>query len=783
MSSIVGWDAVALVLDRAWSAHQLPSDITSKAAITKTLEQRAPADAPSLVNPLLDLDFIAKQYLGGGSQLSALDVVVRYATDLLPRGLAPHPLIDRRVFEICHPSNAGRPAGRGAWIRALFKKPYRSERAIIPFLDPTFVLKQARMKPTDLVRFGTDSVSQFYLGYGARQGLLPHPLFDPVFVHAHRVGLLPSSAELAEPGAFLIAELGAYLRQAGRQRSDSPSLAFDEAFLRRNRTVAKAILLRRYVNAFHAYAAHTAEMAAQPLTRTGAHAFPEAIRPNTWWKLDDALPKRRQRTDDPEAVFLAAARKRLAAEPLVPALVCIDGDLPQTVGLGQRLALVLHGHAMTPTGRIRHVELRVGRRAVTGSFQRFPRPDIAVTAGSLMIPADRMFCGFAIAWCGTAARVGPLEVAVRFKTASRGAATSTRWFAAGTIVVTPPAVKTHTGRPARVAIAMATYNPKPELFRAQIESVRNQSIVDWQLLISDESSTGATLDQIRQYVAGDRRIRVIHGGRLGFVGNFERALSQLDRRSSYFALSDQDDVWYPEKLERLIEAIEREGAALAYGDMRITSGAGHVIDESFFSWRRRHGDSTSELLLANSVTGAACLGRMSLMRHILPIPRYKSAYHDMWIALVASRMGGIAYVDGPIQDYVQHGNNVHGHSAWLDRRAAGLIQRSRQQFEKALCTAKSIPREAPYDDRPDLKVTNLLAAYWPEAIQRKFLALALEKAMTNCSSADSLGLPALRQSAEELARDLHRDEPRAFLNLPGWLKAGAQLLSRLTVRG
>jgi hypothetical protein len=767
--------ALALLIDPLWSEQQFRRRSSPRAEIRTLLQNGSPSDFRSAVNPLIDLAFIADAYLDGLDDLSALDVMVRYATDLMPRGLSPHPLVDRRIFEICHPGRDGirRSIDRQAWVEALLNEPDRLERGILPFLDPAFVLKQAKLKVGDITARGARSISRFYLGVGARRGLLPHPLFDPVFVHAHRTGRLPSACDLNDPGSLLISELAEYLRQAGRQERASPSLGFDEDFTRRNRAVAKAIRERRYANAFHAYVAHTEQLDGWAITRTGIHLFPDVIAPKVWWRLDDAVPRNRGRVADPCAVFLRAAMRRLSRGLDLPALARIDGDLPSKVTVGQRLALCIHGFAVSPLARLRTVEIRVGRKSATGSFQGFPRPDIGSTAGTLFPTVDRAFCGFAVAWCGTALHAGPLRVAVRFRTGGRDAKT-TRWFEAGTIGVAGPVARVYVGRAPHVSIAMATYNPKPNLLHAQIDSIRAQSMPDWQLVISDESTTPAALNRIRAIVGGDPRIRVIHGEHQGFVGNFERALGHLDRRSAFFALSDQDDVWYPQKLERLVEAIEAKKAALVYGGMRITSEHGRVLDESFFSWRQHHGDSMEELLLANTVTGAACMGRMSLMQHILPIPRYRSVYHDMWIALVASRAGGVARVAEPLQDYVQHGTNVLGQSALADRRMARLFGRQRRMFEEMKSTSlPASPKSRPSQQRLLL----LLSVLWPELVQRDFLAFSLVARLTECVGRQSLSTGALTRRAAMRARQVTRNELRSFLNLPGWLEAGARCLS------
>jgi hypothetical protein len=67
------------------------------------------------------------------------------------------------------------------------------------------------------------------------------------------------------------------------------------------------------------------------------------------------------------------------------------------------------------------------------------------------------------------------------------------------------------------------------------------------------------------------------------------------------------------------------------------------------------------MMLMNSVTGAASLFRRALLDDALPFPdAVTPAFHDHWLAVVARARGSIAYVDRPLQRYVQHDANVAG---------------------------------------------------------------------------------------------------------------------------
>ena len=55
--------------------------------------------------------------------------------------------------------------------------------------------------------------------------------------------------------------------------------------------------------------------------------------------------------------------------------------------------------------------------------------------------------------------------------------------------------------------------------------------------------------------------------------------------------------------------------------------------------------------------------RGSLLDAALPFPpRARPVFHDHWLACAAFVAGGLAYVDRPLYDYTQHGDNVIGHS-------------------------------------------------------------------------------------------------------------------------
>jgi GT2 family glycosyltransferase len=213
-----------------------------------------------------------------------------------------------------------------------------------------------------------------------------------------------------------------------------------------------------------------------------------------------------------------------------------------------------------------------------------------------------------------------------------------------------------------VAICMATYAPQIDLFASQVDSIRTQTHRAWVCLISDDGSSPKNLAAMRKVIGDDPRFVLLEQERrLGFYGNYERVLGSVPAEAELVALADQDDRWYPEKLESLIAGLgDRD---LVYADMRVVADDGTLVSDTYWSRRRNNYTDLASLLVGNTVTGGSSLFRADLLERALPFPPQRAdSYHDHWIALAAMTRRGLAYVDRPLQDYVQHGRAAQGHA-------------------------------------------------------------------------------------------------------------------------
>jgi glycosyltransferase involved in cell wall biosynthesis len=219
-----------------------------------------------------------------------------------------------------------------------------------------------------------------------------------------------------------------------------------------------------------------------------------------------------------------------------------------------------------------------------------------------------------------------------------------------------------------VVIGLATYNPDIELFTRQIQSIREQDYPNWFCLVNDDCSDLHSFQKIREVIGDDDRFLILRNEQnLGFYKNFERILQFIPADTPFIALCDQDDRWYPDKLRRLVSAFDGK-TLLTFSDMRIVDRNGETLFPSFWMNRTVHYQELDLQILDNTITGAACMFRGSLLHDILPFPpdagtvfhNRKVAFHDHWIGCVALAKGEVRYIPEPLHDYYQQGQNCAG---------------------------------------------------------------------------------------------------------------------------
>lgn len=218
-----------------------------------------------------------------------------------------------------------------------------------------------------------------------------------------------------------------------------------------------------------------------------------------------------------------------------------------------------------------------------------------------------------------------------------------------------------------VSVALCTFNGAAYL-EPQLASILDQARPVDEIVICDDGSVDATRELIARIASGTS-VRIVfetNPSKLGVTRNFEKAIS-LTRGDIVF-LSDQDDVWYPTKVRDMLHEFElRPELQLLHTNARLVDSNGLSMGASLFdalelSAHEREcvhvGHAFDALLRRNLVTGATAAFRRSLFELARPLP--PEWLHDEWLALIAAAVGGVDFLEYPLIDYRQHGNNQVG---------------------------------------------------------------------------------------------------------------------------
>jgi glycosyltransferase involved in cell wall biosynthesis len=208
-----------------------------------------------------------------------------------------------------------------------------------------------------------------------------------------------------------------------------------------------------------------------------------------------------------------------------------------------------------------------------------------------------------------------------------------------------------------VTVLMSTYNGE-KYVEQQIDSILSQQDVDIKLLVRDDGSTDATLSILNKY--GDR-INIIRGENLGYAKSFWTLL-RIARGTEYYAFSDQDDIWLPEKLFRSIASIENiKGPSLATGNVLRVDEKNNLQRGELFPI---HGPLTLAQALQKSILPGCTFVFNESARALLA--RYDGVMesHDWLAYIVITALGQVSYVDEPGMLYRIHSNNAIGVDGW-----------------------------------------------------------------------------------------------------------------------
>jgi len=263
-----------------------------------------------------------------------------------------------------------------------------------------------------------------------------------------------------------------------------------------------------------------------------------------------------------------------------------------------------------------------------------------------------------------------------------------------------------------VAILLSTYNGETFL-PAQLHSFLAQTHHDWMLYWRDDGSTDSSVRLLQQFAAdmSEKRCVAPTGGGCQHITRSFLSLLRIARAdtAAYFAFSDQDDVWLPEKLERGIAALEAvpPGQPALYCAQRI------IVDSMLMRTGEpgplRRSPSFPAALTQNVAPGCTMMLNRAAADLILASEPPDTVWHDWWCYVIVAAAAGriLADPDATVL-YRQHNNNRVGEPRSRWHRGIAALRRGPQPYMRLLrqhvATLEAKPELLPDQTRSQLAV-------------------------------------------------------------------------------
>ena len=200
-----------------------------------------------------------------------------------------------------------------------------------------------------------------------------------------------------------------------------------------------------------------------------------------------------------------------------------------------------------------------------------------------------------------------------------------------------------------ISVCIATYNGE-KYIREQLESILPQLGNNDEVIISDDSSTDKTLEFLYSY--NDPRIKIFsHNKFHSPIFNFENALKKA--QGDFIFLSDQDDVWMPDKIARMMEALDK--FSLVVSNAYVVDQDCHIIRDSFFA--KEPSRCVLKNLIRNNFIGCCMAFRRDILETAIPFPKH-IAMHDIWLGLCGALFHEVCFIPDKLIMYRRHGKNA-----------------------------------------------------------------------------------------------------------------------------
>lgn len=286
----------------------------------------------------------------------------------------------------------------------------------------------------------------------------------------------------------------------------------------------------------------------------------------------------------------------------------------------------------------------------------------------------------------------------------------------------------------KVAVIMSTYNGEKYL-EEQMKSILLQQKVDVHLYVRDDGSTDSTKSILLDFQANNDNIQLYFESNIGVGNSFMNCLYYAGIGYDFYAFSDQDDIWLPEKLITAISFLRMNNKDLYSSNQICVDRVGNILGKRYETIPE-HG--VLECLTNNSISGCTFVFSNKLYKliesHRPSEELLRKRIHDVWVAEIAALEKSLVYDENSYILYRQHENNVVG--AYIDNRFLFRLKKKLNKLKKAeKKNGRSALAKEIYEKFPKYRMNSVIKyAAFADTLQGKIDLIKNRKTFTQNSS-------------------------------------------------